>query len=273
VDPAVERLRAHLASIVGIRDPHTNPDALARVRAYVKAELARFGSVEEQPFWSWGGRGVNLSIRLGSGEAPPVLVGAHYDGVPESPAADDNASGVAGILELARRCAESPPSRPVRLAAFDLEEGGMFGGRAMARALKRRRAPLEVMLSLEMIGYCSRAPGSQHYPPLVGRGRPDTGDFIALLANGPARGPMERLARAMPLPVQTLVVPLRGWPVPATRLSDHSPFWDRGYPAVMVTDTAWMRNPNYHRPSDTIETLDFNFMAGVVEGVWRFLRE
>lgn len=266
-----DRLSEHLEAVVGIRHPFSRPEAHAKARAYIKDVLGRFGNVDEHPFWSMGGRGTNLSLRLGGGDELPVIVGAHYDTVPESPGADDNASGVVGMLELARRCAEHPPKRPVWFAAFDLEEHGMFGGRAMARKLKGSKTRIEVMLSLEMLAYASDEPGSQSYPPLVGRGRPDAGNYIALIANGKARTSMKRIAGGMPVPVQTLVAPLRGWPLLPTRLSDHSPFWDRGYAAIMVTDTAWLRNPNYHLPSDTIETLNLDFMAGVVDGVWNFL--
>jgi Zn-dependent M28 family amino/carboxypeptidase len=126
------------------------------------------------------------------------------------------------------------------------------------------------MISLEMLGYCDPTPGSQSYPSPLERFYPNRGDFIALIGNWRTIRDLisiSRSIRKVGVPSQWLPVPNRGKIVPQTRRSDHAPFWDAGYPAMMVTDTAFMRNPNYHKPSDTIATLDLDFLTGVCQGL------
>jgi Zn-dependent M28 family amino/carboxypeptidase len=230
--------------------------------------------VEEHRFDAGIGEGVNLILRLpgANPELPPLLVGAHYDGPFQSIGADDNASGVAALLELARRWAIDPPTRPVWIVAFDQEEWGMLGSRALARELRAAGQPLRLMASLEMLAYTS---AEQTYPiPAMRRIYGERGDFIALIANAGAAWLLPGLVRAMGRHVPTKVLPVfdRGRSLPDVRLSDHSPFWDEGYNALMVTDTSFMRNPNYHQMSDTIETLDLPFLCAVVEGLADALR-
>jgi Zn-dependent M28 family amino/carboxypeptidase len=218
---------------------------------------------------------VNLILRL-PGRQPdlePVLVGAHYDGPLGSPGADDDATGVAALLELARRLSASPPRRPLWLVAFDLEEWGMVGSRALARELRRDQQRLHLMLSLEMLGYTAE---TQNYPleamrPVYG----DSGDYIALVGNLAASSHLLSLGHSMNKHVLTKVLPVlnKGRMVPEVRLSDHSPFWDTGYNAVLVTDTSFLRNPHYHKPSDTIETLDLPFLMAVIDGLEAALTE
>jgi len=239
------------------------------VRNFVLEELQTHGPVEQHHFGEGSDAGVNLILRL-PGQRPelaPVLVAAHYDGPLGSPGADDNASGVAALLELARRWAQTPPKRPVWLVAFDQEEWGMVGSAALARELKSSGQRLHLMLSLEMLGYTAEVQNYPHEAMKAVYG--SRGDFIALVANTGAAALLPGLSRGMGAHVKTKVlpVPFKGRQLPDVRLSDHSPFWDEGYNAVMVTDTSFMRNPHYHQPSDTIETLDLPFLQAVINGL------
>ena len=264
-----QRLLADLQQLVRPRHARWDELGLMSVRSFVLEELQAHGPVEQHHFGEEADAGVNLILRL-PGQRPelaPVLVAAHYDGPLGSPGADDNASGVAALLELARRWAQTPPKRPVWLVAFDQEEWGMVGSAALARELKSSGQRLHLMLSLEMLGYTAE---EQNYPleamkALYG----SRGDFIALVANTGAAALLPGLSRGMGAHVKTKVlpVPFKGRQLPDVRLSDHSPFWDEGYNAVMVTDTSFMRNPHYHQPSDTIETLDLPFLQAVIDGL------
>jgi len=194
-------------------------------------------------------------------------LGAHYDGPLHSPGADDNASGLVALLELARRWAADPPRRPVWLVAFDQEEWGMVGSAALACDLKATGQRLHLMLSLEMLGYTAE---EQDYPvAAMRRVYGSRGDFTALVANTGAAALLPGLSLGIGAHVKTKVlpVPFKGRQLPDVRLSDHSPFWDEGYNAVMVTDTSFMRNPHYHQPSDTIETLNLPFLQAVIDGL------
>jgi Zn-dependent M28 family amino/carboxypeptidase len=176
---------------------------------------------------------------------------------------------------LAQAFAAEPLNYPVRLVAFDMEEYGMLGSSQYAADLQQQRQPLRLMLSLEMLGYCTSTPGSQRYPAGLQYFYPDRGNFIALVGNLSAIGDLISLSRSIRkagTPSEWLPVPIQGLIVPQTRLSDHSPFWDRGYRAMMVTDTAFMRNPHYHRESDRIDTLDLDFLAGVCSGLAQGIR-
>lgn len=250
-------------------------DNLARAQSYVRGVFEEAGlEIAEQRYRYRGQHVANLvATRPGQPpDAPYFLVGAHYDTVPATPGADDNASAVAVMLELARRLPELALAAPVRLVAFTLEEPPAFmtrnqGSRVFVRRAKKAGDRIAGAIILEMVGYT--APRQRY--PLVLRwvGYPATGDFIGIVANRRSRGFANGLVdafRADPqLPVQSLSVPFNGWILPATRLSDHAPFWDARWPAVMVTDTGFFRNPHYHRPSDTIDTLDFGFMAKLVK--------
>ena len=200
------------------------------------------------------------------------LIGAHYDSVPMTPGADDNASAVAVLLELAKRMCQPP--LPLRFAAFTLEEPPAFATRDQGSRVYARRAAAQGdrilgAIVLEMVGYtCER----QDYPLVLGwAGYPKEGNFIGVVADWRSRKLGRRVLRGLRrnprLPVESLTVPLRGWVLPATRLSDHASFWDRGWPALMITDTAFFRNPNYHSLRDRPETLDYRFMAELVLGL------
>ena len=270
------RLQTHLTHIVRDRDPYIASLGHFFVQQYIREQFEQWGSVEIHTFDVGGKSCQNLILNLpGTSHAtkvdlPPILIGAHYDAVPGSPGADDNATGVAVLLELARMFASNPIKHPVRLVAFDMEEYGLLGSAAYAAKLKAENQPLRLMISLEMLGYCVKTPNSQLYPPPLEKIYPDRGDFIALIGNWRTLRDLigiSRSIRKVGIPSQWLPVPNRGLIVRETRRSDHAPFWDAGYAAMMITDTAHMRNPHYHQASDAIATLDMDFLTGVCEGL------
>ncbi|HEY7383201.1 MAG TPA: M28 family peptidase [Beijerinckiaceae bacterium] len=270
-----ERLLAHLHEVVRERDPAAAPDGHAHVQAYIGRVLAGFGEVRMQAFAHLGRIHHNLILNLpGNAGRPFILVGAHFDAAPGSPGADDNGSALAVLLELARVFSAAPVRHPLRLVAFDLEERGQAGSRAYANELTARGERPKLMISLEMLGYRDARPGSQRYPAGLRHFYPATADFIALLGNLRTLPMLRRLACTMrkAVPCEFLAVPLCGRVLPDSRRSDHAAFWDAGYPAIMVTDTANMRNPHYHRPGDRIETLDLDFLAAVCRGLAAGLR-
>jgi Zn-dependent M28 family amino/carboxypeptidase len=208
------------------------------------------------------------------GKGGVLVIGAHYDTDTETPGADDNASGVAALLELARLAVESPPARTVRFAAFTLEEPPAFMTRSMgsyvyARSVRDGGEEVLGMVSLEMLGFYSDRKGSQFYPSSIFRlFYPNRGNFIAFVGNISSRSftlKMKRLFKSVsPVPVESLnAVSI----IPGVNLSDHRNFWRFGYPAFMITDTAFYRNPNYHSPGDRAATLDYDRMAEIVKGL------
>ena len=270
-----DSLLNHLNEIVRDRDPYIASAGYFYVQQYIQQQLEQWGEVVTHEFQVRGKSHKNLILNLPpinhqAQARPAILIGAHYDAVPGSPAADDNATGVAVLLELAKAFAAQPLKYPVRLVAFDMEEYGLLGSEAYAEELKQQQQPLRLMISLEMLGYCDHTPGSQRYPTGLERFYPDTGNFIALIGNLTTIFDLIKLSRHISkagTPSQILPVPNKGLMVRATRLSDHSPFWDRGYRAMMITDTAFMRNPHYHKDSDRIETLDLDFLTGICRGL------
>jgi Zn-dependent M28 family amino/carboxypeptidase len=209
-----------------------------------------------------------------AGASAYYLVGAHYDTVPGTPGADDNASAVAVLLELAGRLRNERLKAPVLFAAFTLEEPpayltGHQGSRVFVRSCQSNSNRMLGAIVLEMVGYTAPR---QHYPYLARwPGYPAQGDFIGIIGNWRSLRfgwtVLKGFRENQSLPVRSLFLPFNGWILPETRLSDHASFWDAGLPAVMVTDTAFFRNPNYHLPSDTIDTLDFTFMAELVKSL------
>ncbi len=274
-----EHLQNHLTQIVRDRDPYLATSGHFYVQQYIRQQLKQWGDVETHEFQLRGKTHQNLILNLpvenSRKQKPPILIGAHYDAVPGTPGADDNATGVAVLLELARIFAAQPASYPLRLVAFDLEEYGLLGSAAYAAQLRQQQQPLRLMISLEMLGYCDSKPGSQRYPAPLERFYPNRGDFIALVGNLPTIPDMVRLKRSIRqdgTACEWLPVPNRGLILPQTRLSDHASFWDRGYRAMMVTDTAFLRNPHYHQASDSIETLDLDFLTGICQGLSQGIR-
>jgi Zn-dependent M28 family amino/carboxypeptidase len=271
-----ENLRLHLEELVRKRDPYLASGGYFYVKQYLRTELEKWGTVEIDQFRFRHQNHQNIILHLPAlnpklkGREPLILIGAHYDTVPGTPGADDNASGVAVLLELARTIATHPLKYPVQLVAFDMEEYGLLGSEHYARKLKQQKQEIRLMISLEMLGYCHKKSGSQLYPKGLEYFYPTRGDFIALIGNLRTVFDMIKLRgmfRKAGSPCEFLPVPLQGRFVPDTRRSDHVPFWDLGYSAIMITDTANLRNPHYHKPSDTIDTLDLDFITHVCQGL------
>ena len=205
--------------------------------------------------------------------------GAHFDAVVNSPGADDNASGVAGTLALARMFRAQPQARTLRFVMFVNEEPPAFwpplvGSWVYAKQCRANNDNIVAMISLESIGYYSDQPGSQKYPRPLNWLYPDTGDFIAFVSNWSSRGLNKRAIRVFrehtKFPSEGGSPP--GW-LPGVGWSDHWSFWQEGYPAIMITNTAAFRNPNYHTPMDTADPLDYERMARVMEGVEAVVRD
>ena len=282
-----ENLYRHVEELTRIPRPCHSAE-LEAARAYVTSNLLESGwqvarrefSVENEfGELNYGETltGINL-IATRPGEQsesakPRLCVGAHLDSRPDTPGADDNASAVAALLEIARVLNDEWPDDTkleLELVTFDLEENGMLGGREHAIRTREAGIDLRGMVSLEMLGYCDHSAGSQSLPRTLAGLYPDTGDFIAIIGNQISGSLIESWRQGMAivegLPIETLQVPQNGEMLQAVRLSDHSPFWDEGFAALMITDTSFMRNPHYHQVSDTIETLDFDFLHLVTEG-------
>ena len=273
VDP--QQLRRNLQAIVGERSPFSGQRHLAEVESFIEKELASYGLAVESNTFSYRGKNFrNIVGRLSAQRgASLIILGAHFDSVEGTPGADDNASGLAVLLEAARLLSRARLRSELLFCAFNLEELNMIGSTYFAKKLKAAEVKVEAMISLEMIGYTDPRPGSQKYPIGLSWLYPDRGDFIGVIGNWNSSSLLRRFTRQMRqvpgLPVETLSVPGNGGLVPAVRLSDHSPFWDLGYPALMVTDTSFFRNPHYHGPRDTLDTLNLDFMAKVCAGVIR----
>lgn len=281
---ALERnLRRHVAELatnIGERNVW-RPGSLTAAARYIRSVWEAEGfTVIPQTCYSWRAEPcLNLEVVIaGRARAPEILlVGAHYDTVPGSPGANDNASGVAALLELARLLKAHEPAQTLKLVAFVNEEAPFFHSKQMGSMIyaanaRARRDPIALMLSLEMLGCYEDMPGSQSYPPLLRFFYPDRGNFIALVSNLAGHRPLRRLSsvfRSQSLfPCETLAAPAI---VPGLSWSDHRSFWKAGYKALMVTDTAFYRYRHYHLPGDTAEKLDYRSMAQVVDGLARTL--
>ncbi len=255
------------------------PYNLSRAAAFIEKEYQTLGvQVESQVYEADRTTVRNLIVeQRGRDEKKGcIVIGAHYDTVVGTPGADDNASGLAGVLELARLLKNYSNERTIHFAAFTHEEPPYFytadmGSRRYAKRLKLEGANVQLMFSLEMIGYADEHL-KQSYPFLLLRqlgGYPETGNFIGLVGNLRTARLLKVVREAMrqtcSINVESLTAP--GF-LPPLFLSDHSSFWRYGFPAIMVTDTAFLRNPHYHLPSDLAETLSYEFLAEVVNGVY-----
>lgn len=279
-------LRGHVAMLAGTIGPRAlwHGDTLGRSADYIAGQLEQAGwTVRRLGYEVRGVRCENLEVERRGRTRPDeiVVIGAHYDTVVTTPGADDNASGVAGLLALARQFAraDASPQRTLRFVAFVNEEPYYFqtrsmGSRVYAKACRERGERIVAMLSLECIGYYSDKRGTQFYPSFwIALFRPSRGNYLAFVGNRPS-APLVELAAAACKSAQTLRVesaalddeaPGAGW-------SDHWSFWQEGYPAVMVTDTAAFRNPHYHRATDTPDTLNYPYFTSAVIGLERVIR-
>jgi Zn-dependent M28 family amino/carboxypeptidase len=274
------RLRSDVEALAGLPGYRCfeRPDALERAAEWVRSALEASGlPVEELPYVVGNRSFRNFIARYGPAGAPILVVGAHYDVCGEQPGADDNASAVAGLLELARLLARHRPdvAHRLELALWPLEEPPNYRTPAMgsavhASSLAESGARVSGMICLEMLGYFSDRPGSQAFPaPGMGLIYPTRGNFISVVGNGSSwrftREVKARMAGATRLPVRSINAPAL---LPGVDFSDHFNFWKQGWDAVMITDTAFYRNPNYHQVTDTPDTLDYGRMADVVTAVY-----
>ncbi len=283
-------IRAHLAAHLeylsvklGDRSIYL-PKNLKAAEDYVFTTFARLGYEPRRQTYTYMRQEVSNIVAGEPAAGGYYVLGAHFDTVAGTPGADDNASGVAVLLEVARLARSFQPPRPWTFIGFTCEEPPAFdtpqmGSRVYARQARQRGAEILGMLCLEMVGYYRSQPRSQELPlSLRLLGYPTTGDFIGLVSDWPSKPLLKRLEAALKgdgsLPVVTLALPPGGQILlPEARLSDHANFWDAGYPAVMLTDTAFMRNPHYHGEGDVMANLDLAAMTELVLGLVNFLQQ
>jgi hypothetical protein len=277
---ALRRDIVELAEKIGERNT-IHYGALQKAADYIERELSVAGKVSRQPYTASGRVCENLEVELPGKSSPAeiVVVGGHYDSVFGCAGANDNASGTAGVLALARSLAKTAPARTLRFVAFVNEEPPHFqtvdmGSRVYAKRCRERNENVVAMLSLETIGYFSDAEGSQKYPPPLGLFYPSKGNFIAFVGNVGSRALVHRCIRVFrdraPFPSEGAAVPSF---LPGVGWSDHESFWAYDYPGVMVTDTAPFRYPHYHQIGDTPDKIDYDRCARVVDGVEQVVRE
>ena len=258
-------------------------DALEKSVEYITSELELYGyNVSFQPYEYQGRTYKNIYTEI-RGEKKPgsiIVIGAHYDTLAGTPGADDNASGIAGLLEVARLLQKSSFDRTVRFVAFTLEEPPLFRSKFMgsyvyARSLKEKEENIEGMICLEMIGYFTDKPESQFFPLSFFRWIfPSKGNFISFVSNFRSKDFLKQVKsgfqKGTTLPVESIsTFPF----IPGIDFSDHRSFWEFGYKALMITDTAFYRNPYYHGSGDVPETLDYKRMAEVVLGLASAIEE
>jgi Zn-dependent M28 family amino/carboxypeptidase len=273
-----DRLRGIVSRLASTGE-RSSPEAHAVARDYIRETFQSYGlQVQEHAFSNTNGTGVNLVAHMAGRrtDIQPLLVSAHYDTVPGSPGADDNASGVAAMLECARVLAATPLDCAVDFVAFDMEEDGLVGSTAFVQELTSS-TEYQGVYNLEMVGFTS-GPGTQELPPgfqllfhdvhrhLEERGfRGDSIVIVSLADSSPLSDRLVAAAREQTPEMDMVEVRISaGMPVPPDLFrSDHSPFWAARIPAVLITDTANFRNPNYHAPTDTPNTLDYDFLRWV----------
>jgi len=278
----VQRDVALLGGEIGERNVLRRPEALRRTAVFLEESLAAAGyRVERQEFEVRDETAANLSVEIRGSRAPDriVVVGAHYDSVAGSPGANDNGTGVAGVLALARAFRDSKPHRTLRFALFSCEEPPHFqtsemGSLVYAKACRERGEDVVAMLALETMGFFSETEGTQDYPFPLSPFYPSKGNFIGFVGNLGSRSLVRRTIRVFreraEFPSEGAALP--GW-MPGVGWSDHWGFWKAGYDAVMVTDTAPFRYPHYHRATDTPDKVDFDRLARVVAGLEHVVRD
>jgi len=290
-----DQLRAHVETLTQIQPArnYENVESLNSVASYIEEYFEKYcPHVEIQSFEPTTAPGagntyanVICSFNVGSDNARErIVIGAHYDVDGDQPGADDNASGVAGLLELARLLSGEVPQEKVGyridLVAYTLEEVPYFrtewmGSAVHARSLQEQDVPVALMISLEMIGYFSDESDSQLYPVAhMNKLYPDQGNFISIAGVPSQRGVVKKIKDSMvknsDIPVESILAPRT---LPGIDFSDHLNYWDLGYSAIMITDTSFYRNKHYHKETDTSETLDFDRMRHVVHGVYWAVKE
>jgi len=276
------RLYTHVDRLAGLIGPRhlDKPNTMEVTATYIERQLVDLGYYVDRHVYDVDASQVANLVAERPGTRRPddvVILGAHYDTVPETPGADDNASAVAMLIEVARILQPSVFQRTLRFVAFACEEPPHYytdtmGSQVYARQCRVRGERIVGMLCLEMVGYYCTEPNSQQIPPGIPRSLrwafPKRGDFLAAVGNLRSwrlgwtfrRG----FKRASRFPLYSIVLPET---ISEIRMSDNSSFWDQGYPALMVTDTSFLRNPHYHTATDTPNTLDYDRMAQATLGV------
>ena len=268
-----------LAEEIGERN-REHPQALIQAENWIAAELAAAGySVVREEFTDREHRFANLVVERKGKTDEIVVVGAHYDAAPGTPAANDNGSGTAALLALARRLEALEPTKTLRLVAYANEEPPHFQTNAMGSLVNARRAKergdrIVAMLSLETIGYYRDEPGTQPYPFPFSAFYPSEGNFLAVVGDTSSRALVHRVVATFrakaAFPCEGIAAPDF---VPGVDWSDHWSYWQQGWPAVMLTDTAVFRYPHYHEPTDTPDKIDYERLARVVTGIETVVRE
>jgi hypothetical protein len=277
-----QKLYKHVQVLTAITPArnHANLASLQQAADYIHEQFAnlKHGTAQRQKYMTdYDMAYENILWSYNSDKTERIVIGGHYDVCGNQKGADDNASAVAGLLEIARLVDSLQPNLPYRIdfVAYCLEEPPNFrtnnmGSYVHAKSLIDKQIKVKSMICLEMIGYFSSKPQSQEYP--LGAMKwiyPTKGNFIAVVGNANSRSLVSKMKRQMkthsPLPVEAIASPIE---IAGIDFSDHQNYWKFGIPAVMITDTAFFRNTNYHTPHDTIETLDFDKMAEVVQGVY-----
>jgi Zn-dependent M28 family amino/carboxypeptidase len=275
-------LRKHVVAVASREHNFLKLAELESAARYIEAAFADTGrAVASQGFRSGpvDVRNIEVEVRGDARASEIIVVGAHYDSVLGAPGANDNGSGVAAVIELARLFAAEKPARTLRFVAFVNEEppfhlSDAMGSRHYARRTRERGENVVAMLSIETIGWYSDAPGSQRYPFPLGFFYPSTGNFIAFVSNLSSRSLLHdaigAFRRHAGIPSEAVAAP--AW-IPGVDWSDHWSFWKEGYPALMVTDTAPYRYPHYHTSEDTPDKVDYDRVARVVTGLHGMLRD
>lgn len=275
---SIDRISSHIRALEGVRHPLTAPGALEHAADYITESLRALGYEMAEHRFLDNGRPFRNVIATHRGLVRPherVIVLAHYDTVAESPGADDNASGVAVLLEIASVLAHVTFERTVHFIGVSLEENekdgnpcsGTRGSRALATHARENGWNIESVIVLESVAYAGDSV-VQSIPPGIAIPVPEVGNFVAVVGNERSRELKEAFVRSVEryrddLPHVELEVPGNGTLLPDSRRSDHAPFWDEGFRAIMLTDTTNFRSPHYHQQSDTLETLNLEFAAKV----------
>lgn len=279
-------LKRHIETIAAREHNIRHFDELEKVAAYLEATLKALGYEPRRQEFAAAGktvRNIDVVIEPSGGNTDPevIVVGAHYDSAEDTPGANDNASGTASVLELARLLKDlsGRTGKRIRLVLFVNEEPPYFmtadmGSVHYARALAERKERVTAMLSLETLGFYSSEPGSQRYPPPFGLMFPDRGDFVSFVGMLGSRPLLQRVIQSFrshtAFPTVGGVAP---WFIPGISWSDHWSFARYGFQALMITDTAIFRYPHYHEPTDTPDKVDTERLARIVKGIERVVRD
>lgn len=275
------RLKRHVIAVASVPHNMRHFHELEKSARYIEAAMTEVGyRVAPQPYdvTEWTVRNLESAIEPTEKATQTIVLGAHYDSYGDAPGANDNGSGVAALLELARALKDLRPRRTRLLFAFFVNEEPPYfmtddmGSWRYAQMLAERKEPVSAMISLETIGYFTDAPGAQRYPQPFGAVFPDKGNFVALVGMPGSRPLVARVVESFRRQTD---FPTIGGVAPGfvTNWSDHGSFAEHGFQAMMVTDTALFRYPHYHKPTDTPDKLDYEKLARITKGVERVMRE